>query len=121
MKKIVFFILFGLASFTSNAQEVSCTELMGFIKSNGSYYDEISSYTMNSSWLNKVTCYSYDNKYYIIAEIKESEYSYSTKKYVFCNIPYSNWRNFKIGGLDYNSTHGERFQKYIIDYKCNCY
>ncbi|WP_430399933.1 hypothetical protein [Flavobacterium sp.] len=121
MKKIVFFILFGLASFTSNAQDMSCTELMEFIEDEGSYYSNVSNFTMNSSWLYKVTCYSYDYKYYVIAEIKENEYSYSTKKYVFCNIPYSNWRDFKNGDIFNKSTHGERFHKYIKDYLCNCY
>ena len=57
-----------------------------------------------------------------IAEIKANEYSYSTKSYIFCGIPYSNWSNFK-NGYNYSDsrTYGERFHAYIIDYQCSCY
>jgi hypothetical protein len=105
----------------SKAQEVSCEELIAFIKEKGQKSEEVTSLSLDSSWLNNVTLYKYDGKYYVIAKIKKDEYGYSTKSYVFCNIPYSNWSSFHS---PYNfithGTYGERFHEYIIDYVCNC-
>lgn len=122
MKKLITLITLIIFSISSYSQEVSCEDLKNFIEKNGMYQYSLSSYTLNSSWLYKVTCYSYDMKYYVIAEIKANEYSYSTKSYIFCGIPYSNWSNFK-NGYNYSDsrTYGERFHAYIIDYQCNCY
>ena len=124
MKKKLFVFLFCLASFISNAQEISCNDLIDFIKSKGSKQTELHSYNLDSSWLHNVKLYKYDNKYYVITEIKESEYNiYNTKSYIFCNIHYSNWNSFhsNIANFYSNSTYGERFHKYIKDYLCNCY
>jgi len=117
MKYVIFGILLAL-SINTYSQNNSCEELMDFIKTKGYYSTSLSNYTMDSSWLRKVTKYTYEYKNYIIAEIKESEYSYSTKKYIFCEIPDSNWRSFQNGG--YGDSYGERFWKYIKDYQCNC-
>ena len=122
MKKILIIFIFTLSFFEVKSQEISCEKLKNFIEKEGRYVSSLSSYTLNSSWLYKVTCYSYEMNYYVIAEIKKSEYSYQTKSYVFCGIPYSNWSNFK-NGYNYSDsrTYGERFHAYIIDYQCNCY
>ena len=122
MKKILFIILFAFTFVGAKAQEVSCEDLKNFIEKEGVYVSSFSSFTLDSSWLRKVTCYTYDSKYYVIAEIKKNEYSYITKSYIFCGIPYSNWSNFK-NGYNYSDsrTYGERFHAYIIDYQCNCY
>ena len=122
MKKFLLTILFILAFIGAKAQEVSCEDLKNFIEEKGMYQYSLSNITLKSSWLYKVTCYSYDMKYYVIAEIKANEYSYTTKSYIFCGIPYSNWSNFK-NGYNYSDsrTYGERFHAYIIDYQCNCY
>ena len=61
-------------------------------------------------------------KYYVVAEIKKSEYSYQTKSYVFCGISFSDWYDFSNGkGYNDKRTYGERFHDYIMDYQCNCY
>lgn len=122
MKKFLIIFIFTLSFFEVKSQEISCEKLKNFIEKEGRYVSSLSSYTLNSSWLYKVTCYSYEMNYYVIAEIKKSEYSYQTKSYVFCGIPYSNWSNFK-NGYNYSDsrTYGERFHAYIIDYQCNCY
>lgn len=120
MKKM--FLILALLCFNLNfSQEVSCNDLLKFIQDNGYYKTSISSYTLNSSWLYKVTAYNYDYKIYVIAEIKENEYSYSTNTYIFCGIPLQNWSNFQYGGYGDSNSYGERFHKYIFDYKCNCY
>ena len=105
-------------SLRTYAQEVSCNDLLDFIKSEGYKNSSISNWTLNSSWLYEVTAYSYDYKIYVVAEIKKNEYSLQTNTYIFCGIPSMNWSNFQFGTSD---SYGERFHKYIIDYKCNCY
>lgn len=120
MKKLslVILLLFSLNGFSQN---VSCEELLNFVKTEATFVGTVSSYLMDSSWLNEVTAYSYDGKYYIIAKIKKDEYSYSTTSYVFCSVPYMNWSNFRTGSYGDSKSYGERFHKYIIDYQCNCY
>jgi hypothetical protein len=110
-----------LFSFNSFSQDVSCDDLLAFIKSEGYYKASLSRYTLNSSWLHKVTAYSYDYKTYVVAEIKNNEYSYQTNTYIFCGIPSQNWSNFRYGGYGGSQSYGERFHKYIINYQCNCY
>lgn len=112
---------FLISSLISFSQDVACSDLVDFVETNGYYNSSVNSYTMDSSWLFKVTLYTYDFNNYIIAEIKESEYSYSRKKYVFCGIPDLNWRNFRYGSYGDSDSYGERFWKYIKNYGCNCY
>ncbi|WP_109300896.1 hypothetical protein [Aquimarina sp. AU474] len=113
-------LLFGIHS-NCNAQQVSCDDLIDFIEMNGYYTSSIGSYTLDSSWLYKVTAYTYQYKTFVIAEIKKNEYSYVTNTYIFCGIPSSNWSNFQYSGYYDSDSYGERFHKYIMDYKCNCY
>ena len=94
MKKILLIIIFAFTFVGAKAQEVSCEDLKNFIEKEGRYYSSVSSITLNSSWLYKVTCYSYDMKYYVVAEIKKSEYSYQTKSYVFINFYLRTWNHF---------------------------
>lgn len=119
MKRLIIILLLSF-SFNISAQSVSCGELMGYIKSEGMYSSSISSYTLDSSWLSNVTLYSYDMKYFVIADIKANKHSYGAKPYIFCNIPFSNWSKFKNGGYGESDSYGERFHKYIFDYQCNC-
>ena len=122
MKKLITLITLIIFSIGAYSQEVSCEDLKNFIEKEGRYYSSVSSITLNSSWLYKVTCYSYDMKYYVVAEIKKSEYSYQTKSYVFCGISFSDLYDFSNGkGYNDKRTYGERFHDYIMDYQCNCY
>lgn len=118
------FFLFKLIFFVSisiQAQQVTCDDLQEFIEANAWEDSSLSSYILESSWLYKVTKYSYKYKNYIIAEIKIDEYSYRTRSYIFCNIPDNNWTGFKVGYYDDDESYGKRFHKYIMDYQCNCY
>lgn len=96
----------------------SCDELIVFLKSNGEIIKKLSSYHLTSSWLNRVTGYIYEGNIYAIAEIKDSEWPYKIKSYIFCNISESNWSNFD--NIYINGSYGERFHKFIFDYQCNC-
>jgi hypothetical protein len=118
--KCFFTILLVGCSLSLSAQTVSCEKLMDFIETKGMYYSSVSSYTLDSSWLTKVTLYSYDMNYYVIANIKANEYSYTSKPYIFCGIPFRNWLNFKNGGYGDSDSYGERFHKYIFNYQCDC-
>lgn len=103
------------------SQEMSCDDLQDFIETNGYQKSSMSNYVLNSTWLDKVTAYDYDFNIYVVAEIKESEYSYSTRTYIFCGIPSQNWSHFQYGDYGDSDSYGERFHKYVIDYVCNCY
>lgn len=119
MKRFFTIVLVGF-SLSLSAQTVSCEELMDFIETKGMYNSSLSSYTLDSSWLTKVTLYSYDMNYYVVANIKPNEYSYTSKPYIFCGIPYRNWLNFKNGSYGVTDSYGERFHKYIFNYQCDC-
>jgi hypothetical protein len=55
---------------------VSCQDLFNYIVENGNKKATLESYVMQSSLLYKITAYEYDYKTYVVAEIKENEYSY---------------------------------------------
>jgi ribosomal protein S8 len=95
----------------------SCDEIYEFIKSNGINMGKINKYTLNSSWLNEVEAYNYEQNYFIVAKIKGDNDSSLINSYIFCSIPQTNWNNFKFGN---KGTYGERFHEYIFNYKCNC-
>ena len=119
MKKI--FALLFLLSFTLilYSQTTSCDELLQFITENSYKKATLNNYTLNSSWLTQVTAYTYEYKTYVVAEIKQKN-AYTTNTYIFCGIPNQNWTNFQYGSYWDSGSYGERFHKYIIDYKCNC-
>ncbi|MCX7550272.1 hypothetical protein [Xanthomarina sp. F2636L] len=124
MKYLISFIIgtiFLCSSINAHSQEVSCDDLLSFIKDKGYYKSTVSSYTLNSEWLHEVKAYSYDYKIYVVAKIKKNAYSYSTNTYIFCGIPSMNWSNFQYGGYGDSDSYGERFHKYIFNYKCDCY
>lgn len=120
MKKNLSIIIALIFSINIYSQEVSCGDLLDYIIEKGYNKGTVSSYTLNSKWLYKVTAYEYEYKTYVVAEIKKNEYSYQTEKYIFCGIPNMNWTYFKYGSYGDSESYGERFHKYIIDYKCNC-
>lgn len=107
------------ATVESGGRSISCDDFEEFIIDNGYRKDNLSSYTLDSDWLTEITAYDYDSKIYIIAKIKVKN-SYSSKSYIFCDIPTRNWSNFKYGGYGENKTYGERFHDYIIKFVCNC-
>jgi len=113
-------IVLVLCSTMSIAQTVSCNDLIQFLEKEGYHSGSVNAFEMNSSWLRKVTAYTYDYKIYVVAEIKRNEYSIQTTKYVFCGVPSMNWQDFRFKGYRDSDSYGERFHKYIMDYQCNC-
>lgn len=120
MKRILLILFF--ISNTSFSQQVSCDDLMDYVKTEGYKKGSISSYALfDSSWLKSVDAYQVDDVIVVIADIKKDEWGYSSKKYIFCDIPERNWRSFSSAYLNLNSTYGERFHEYILDFVCDCY
>jgi hypothetical protein len=111
---------FGISN-EFRAQDVSCTELMDFVKSNGYKKGSLNSLSLNSSWLHEVTAFTYESKIFVVARIKANEYSLSTDSYIFCGIPNRNWENFKSWNISGDDNYSEKFHEYIMPYKCNCY
>ena len=122
MKTLLIIVLCSLMSFEElQAQDVKCSELFSFVVRNGHRKGEVSGISLwDSSWLKSVVAYSYKNTIFVVAEIKKDDFSFSTKKYIYCGIPPENWDNFQSSYVDINLTYGKKFHKYIIDYKCDC-
>lgn len=75
--------------------------------------------TMGSSMLVKAEYYQVDyNAGLVIAYIKNNEYDFKGKPYIFCGISSTRWSNFKSKGL-YESW-GKSFHEYIMDHTCDC-
>lgn len=121
MKGVYSIICLVLLITTSlSAQTPQCTKLMEYVIENGTKKEEINAFQLiGSEWLRDVTAYTINDIIVVIAEIKQDDFG-NSKKYIFCNIPSQNWENFYWGLNDYGKTYGERFHKYIFDYKCNC-
>jgi len=115
--------LFAIAfSFSIQAQDVSCRDLMDYVKANGYRKGEVNSMQlMQSSWLTNVTAWKVDGVIAVVAEIKRDEWGFNTDEYIFCGISTTNWDAFYWGTYDHGLTYGERFHKYVIDHRCNCY
>jgi hypothetical protein len=124
MKKTLF-ILFTLicSSIATFSQNMSCEELMDYVEDEGYSEGTVGAFSliMESSWLKEVKGYSVEGNIVIIAEIKTDDFGLSSKKYAFCGVPSSSWRSFKGTFTDSDMSYGEKFHKYIMDYKCNCY
>ena len=114
-------MIFITCSIELQAQNVSCAELMDFVEDKGVKNGSMSAISLQSSWLHEVTAYSYKMKIYVVAKIKENEYSLSTSSYVFCGIPNRNWQNFKSWNISGDDNYGKKFHEYIMPYTCNCY
>ena len=119
--KIFIFLFLSLITIKSFGQEIKCNDLIDYVVKNGTYKDSVFPIQLiNSDWLNKVEAYSIENKIIVIAEIKSKELFSKNKKYIFCGIPNENWNAFYVGLYDMDKSYGERFHKYIFDYKCEC-
>ncbi len=113
MKKLVLLLalIFSVYSFS---QQINCNRLLEFVESEGYGKGSLSSYTLNSSWLYKVTAYEYDYRIYVVAEIKRNEYSFSTNTYIFCGIPSQNWSNFRYGRYGDSNSYGKDFTSILL-------
>lgn len=122
MKNI--YIIISILSFSisySQAQDITCSELLEFVQENGYKKGEVSALSLfDTSWLKSVEAYQCKNTIFVVAEMVTDSYGIATKKYIYCGIPLRNWENFSNGLSDFDLSYGEKFHKYIIDYKCNC-
>jgi hypothetical protein len=119
--KIFTFMISMCLSVLLHAQQTSCESLIEYVEENGSKKGSVGAMQLlQSTWLINVDAYTINNTLVVIAEIKKDSYGFSTKQYIFCGIPESNWEYFS-GFYSLTSTYGERFQKYIIEYQCDCY
>lgn len=110
------------ASMPIFSQNISCTELLDYVESEGMSKGSVSSMALyDSSWLGEVKAYTIEGNVAVVAKIKKNDWDLYGKKYVFCGLPSSNWEAFYYGSYDYGKTYGERFHKYIMDYVCECY
>ena len=116
---IIILFIFTCSCF---GQGVKCTDLLTYVKSKGTERGAVSSFQLlESAWLIRVEAWDIDGTIAVIAEIKTDDWGLTSKEYVFCNISATSWNAFAHGLYDYNTTYGERFHKYIMDYRCNCY
>ncbi len=99
----------------------SCDDLIENLELNGKIISTLTPINLiNSTWLYSVTQYRVENKIVVIAEIKGENNPHDRKKYIFCGVPESNWWLFYDNLNEMNLSYGEKFNKYIIDYTCNC-
>lgn len=121
MRTLILTILLSLPLLEIKGQTIRCGDLLDFVVRNGYYKGEVSSLALiNSTWLKSVTAYRYKNNIFVVAEISTDTYRFSSKKYIFCGIPLRNWESFANGLADFDLSYGEKFHKYIMDYKCDC-
>ena len=117
MKKIAILFFFLILKTPVNAQSISCQELFEGVTE---YYDSRDNVTtIGSSMLAKVTRFTVDGDGFVIAYIKNNDYDFQGKPYIFCGISSQRWSRFKIEGM--TGSWGESFNNYIRDYTCNCY
>ena len=113
MKK---FLFCAALFFAAGFQAQTCSELVQYAKSEDSYPDRVM--PLSSSMLAKAEYYRVDGAGLVIAYIKENDYDFSGKPYIFCGISPQRWSKFKSEGM-YGS-YGKAFHAYIMDYTCNC-
>lgn len=115
MRKIIFVLSFVLLSaMNSYSQKMGCQEMFEIVTTQ--YDSKETANCYGSSMLVKVDFYKVGNNNYAVAYIKNNEYDFKGKPYLFCGIPSMNWSYFK-----YNTkSWGESFNKYIKEYTCNC-
>lgn len=121
MRNLFLTILLSLPLLEIKGQTMRCGDLLDFVVRNGHYKGEVSSLALiNSTWLKSVTAYRYKNSIFVVAAISTDKYRFSSKKYIFCGIPTRNWESFADGLVDFDLSYGEKFHKYIMEYKCDC-
>ena len=110
-------VLFFVFSNTTKAQDVSCSELVTYVKKEGGYPSSQSCF--GSSFLAKVERYEVDGNGLVIAWIKKNEYDFTGKPYIYCGISSTTWSYFTSAGM--MGSWGKAFHQYIKGNNCNCY
>lgn len=114
MKKL---IICAAMFFAVCFQAQTCSELVQYAKSEDPYPDRVAPY--GSSMLAKAEFYEVDGGGLVIAYIKQNDYDFSGKPYIFCGISSQRWAKFKSEGM-YSGSYGKAFHAYIMDYTCDC-
>jgi hypothetical protein len=76
-------VVFFVFSNTTKAQDVSCSELVSYVKSKA--YPTSQS-CFGSSFLAKVERYEVDGNGVVVAWIKSNDYDFTGKPYIYCGI-----------------------------------
>ncbi len=92
--------------------DMSCIEILATIVDNGDLISDLNDSDMNSSALDFIALYEYKGLYYLVVE-----FTSSSKKYVYCDINYSDWNNFIDNAGD---SYGESFNDHLGYSSCNC-
>jgi hypothetical protein len=123
MKKIfiVLSVLFLISFNSVKGQTPYCSQLIEYVYKNGTSKNAIDNgLQIKSEWLKKVEAFSIENKIVVIAEMYSDDSHFSTKKYIYCDVPPFNWDSFYNTRMFIGKSLGENFHKYIDEYKCNC-
>ena len=91
---------------------LSCDDLMYLVMDNGYRIQSLDASDMNSSALDYIALYEYEDTYYTVVE-----FTSSSKKYIYCDVSRSDWDNFVDNDLD---SYGESFDEYLNKSSCNC-
>lgn len=117
MKKLLILLFTIFLVNKSYSQEISCNELFDYVIQNSRPPSVI--YCYNSSMLIKVLRFKVDGIGFVVAYIKQSEYDFIGKPYVYCGVSDVSWLYFQSEGLI--GSWGQSFHRNIKQHKCNCY
>ncbi|SMC33669.1 hypothetical protein [Cellulophaga tyrosinoxydans] len=116
MKKQAIYILLMLFLFDANSQpsviNQECKELRSKVSEYGVRDAALYSYQLQSSYLEFIFFYTYNDKNYIFVSFKTD----LNNLYLYCDLPIKVIEQF----LANPGTYGEKFNKYITPYKCDC-
>jgi ribosome-interacting GTPase 1 len=75
-KYLLLFIGVFMAVFMAKAQDVSCDELIDYVKKEGRYINSINAIQLlTSDWLREVEAYSINNTIVVIAKIQQNQFT----------------------------------------------
>lgn len=92
--------------------DMSCLEILDTVMDNGDLLSDLYDSDMNSSTLDYIALYEYEGLYYLIVE-----FTSSGKKYVYCDINYSDWNDFVDND---EKSYGTSFNRHLGYSNCNC-
>lgn len=103
-------------TFNSNAPDElpsDCDELLELIQNDGDRILYLDDSDMNSTALNNVSLYEYQNVYYVVIRFQNN-----SQEYIYCDIEKSYWNRFANNDED---SYGRGYQKWIRPYtSCGC-
>jgi len=97
---------------STDIADMSCSEILTTVMDNGDLLYDLDDSDMNSSALDYIALYEYEGLYYLIVE-----FTSSGKKYVYCDINYSDWNDFVDND---EKSYGTSFNRHLGYSNCNC-